>query len=443
MNSKIPEEAREPLLMKRRMGATYRELAMFLEAEYGVPIHRTNISRWFEQELGSSGLKDVNQSPDSLNDRIKLEQKLIRTINESSYYKKLFKQSIKTNSVTERIVDAIYDATVPLAKQAPIKYTKPSKKTKADTTQIAVAPLTDTHIGEHVDYHQMVGLNAYSMELFNRRLYGWATTILNLIEFKRSSIPIDELIVPMLGDMISGDIHDELIRTNEVNVLEQMQQGAILIAQALLMFAPHFKEINVPCVVGNHGRTKHKPPMKDKYVDWDWMLYKWVSAYCSHQPNIKFQIKKSFIDSFSVFDKNILIMHGDSISGVGSENSIISAIKNLRSVVQYNDSIGPETALAVDATQDYAHLPNKFHSVMIGHFHRVDEKDIGTGNLFICGCMKGGDEFAIQRLGVISQAQQILTYWHPTYGYIGKENIYLNKFDNTESEFSISANPLN
>ncbi len=442
MNSKIPEEAREPLLKKRRMGATYRELSMFLKVEYGVPIHRTNISRWFAQELDDEILCEVQESNDSLQDRIKLEQKLLRTINQTNYYKRLYIQSIKQSSTADRIVDAIYDSTSPLEKQSSIKYTKPSKKTKADTTQIAVAPLTDTHIGEYVDYDQMVGLNAYSMELFNRRLFGWATTILNLIEFKRSSIPIDELIVPMLGDMISGDIHDELVRTNEVNVLEQMQQGAILIAQALLMFAPHFKEIRVPCVVGNHGRTKHKPPMKDKYVDWDWMLYKWVAAYCSHQPNIKFQIKKSFIDSFTVFDRNILIMHGDSISGGGSENSITSAIKNLRSVVQYNDSIGPETALSLDAAPDYAHLPNKFHSVMIGHFHRVDEKDIGTGNLFICGCMKGGDEFAIQRLGVISQAQQILTYWHPTYGYIGKENIYLNKFDNTESEFSISANPL-
>ena len=110
----------------------------------------------------------------------------------------------------------------------------------------------------------------------------------------------------MLGDMISGDIHDELIKTNQDNVMGQVIRGANLIAQALMSFAPHFKTITVPCVVGNHGRMTRKPPMKDKYVDWDWMLYKWVSAYCSHQPNIKFQIKKSFIDSFSVFDKNIL-----------------------------------------------------------------------------------------------------------------------------------------
>ena len=72
---------------------------------------------------------------------------------------------------------------------------------------------------------------------------------------------------------------------------------------------------------------------------------------------------------------------------------------------------------------------------MLGHFHRVDEIDIGTGHAIICGCMKGGDEFALQRLAVITKPQQIVTYWHPKYGYIGKETIYLNAFDNVPSKF--------
>ena len=127
MNSKIPEEAREPLLKKRRMGATYRELSMFLKVEYGVPIHRTNISRWFAQELDDEILCEVQESNDSLQDRIKLEQKLLRTINQTNYYKRLYIQSIKQSSTADRIVDAIYDSTSPLEKQSSIKYTKPSK----------------------------------------------------------------------------------------------------------------------------------------------------------------------------------------------------------------------------------------------------------------------------------------------------------------------------
>ena len=80
-------------------------------------------------------------------------------------------------------------------------------------------------------------------------------------------------------------------------------------------------------------------------------------------------------------------------------------------------------------------IPAHFDSVMIGHFHRVDELDIGTGSAHICGCMKGADEFAMTRLQAVTKPQQIVTYWHPKYGYIGKEIIYLNKYDTTKSKF--------
>ena len=281
----------------------------------------------------------------------------------------------------------------------------------------------------------MGGLNAYSFEIFNRRLFGWASTLLNLVELRRASVPIDELIIPCLGDMVSGDIHHELVTTNQDHVMGQMSRGANLIAQALLYLAPHFKTITVPCVVGNHGRMTHKPPMKDKYVDWDYMLYQWVAAFCRDQKNIKFDIKTGYYNMFPVFDKNILIMHGDSASGGGSIASITNVLSKLRSVLQFRRSLEPEVADASNSTIANNLLPTNFDSVMMGHFHRVDELDIGTGHAIICGCVKGGDEFALQRLGVITKPQLIATYHHPKYGYIGKETIYLNTFDNAESSF--------
>ena len=46
--------------------------------------------------------------------------------------------------------------------------------------------------------------------------------------------------------------------------------------------------------------------------------------------------------------------------------------------------------------------------------------------------MKGPDEFALQRLHTATKPKQLVTYWHPTYGYIGKEVIYLNRYDDGE-----------
>ena len=104
-------------------------------------------------------------------------------------------------------------------------------------------------------------------------MWGWANQVLSLAEYRRNICEVDELVIPMLGDMISGDIHEELARTNVDNCMMQMLTAAHVIAQALMFLAPHFKSITVPCVVGNHGRMTRKPPMKDKYMDWDYKNY--------------------------------------------------------------------------------------------------------------------------------------------------------------------------
>ena len=271
----------------------------------------------------------------------------------------------------------------------------------------------------------MLDINNYDFTLFNRRLWGWAQQVLNLANYRRNITQLDDLIVPMLGDMISGDIHEELARSNITNCMQQMIRGANLIAQALMFLAPHFKTVRVPCVVGNHGRMTRKPPMKDKYMDWDYMLYQWVATFCKNQKNMTFEIPKSYLHIFSIYNNNILIMHGDSISGAGSTMSITKAITNLRGVMQYKTNVGEEKS-GVKVKEI------KFDCAMIGHFHRIDEIDIGTGELHICGTMKGPDEFALQRLHTATKPKQLVTYWHPKYGYIGKEIIYLHLYDNVK-----------
>ena len=49
--------------------------------------------------------------------------------------------------------------------------------------------------------------------------------------------------------------------------------------------------------------------------------------------------------------------------------------------------------------------------------------------------MKGPDEFALQRLHAATKPKQLVTYWHPKYGYIGKEVIYLNRYNEKDSLF--------
>ena len=421
----IPEEAKSEIIRRRAAGETWTGIANWILSKFGIETHRTTIQRWHDKSIWDQEDQDLSPEND-LDTRIKLDKKVETYKSEAAFYKKLYQKSLKDTAKKEIIVDVIQELT-PSFNAIPIHaYKKPAGDFIGQHPQTVVAPLTDTHIGESVNGEQMVGLNTYDFKVFNNRLFGWATQLLNLVNYRRNIAEVDDLIIPMLGDMISGDIHEELARSNISNCMEQMIRGANLIAQAMMFLAPNFKTIHIPCVVGNHGRMTRKPPMKDKYMDWDYMLYQWVAAFCKEQKNITFDIPKSFINLFSVYDNTILIMHGDSVSGGGSNTSITRAITSLRGVLQYKKNLSVELGIENEAVQ--------FDNVMIGHFHRIDEIDIGTGELHICGCMKGPDEFALQRLHTASKPKQLVTYWHPKYGYIGKEVIYLNRYDKSTEE---------
>ena len=341
----------------RKEGNTWEQISEKVYQDYGIKVHRTTIQRWHDRSLIS--VQDFSESQDiddTFEDKIiKSDRRIEYLKSEASFYRKLYNTVTKQSAKEDLLLDIIHDIS-PSFKEVP-KIPYKQIKGKAEHSQTVIAPLTDTHIGEYINEKQMIGMNKYDMELFNKRLYGWANQLLALVNYRRNIANIDTLIIPMLGDMISGDIHDELARSNVENNMMQMLKGAYLISQAILLLAPHFKEIKIPCVVGNHGRMSYKPVMKNRVTtDWDYMLYQWIAAFLKNQK------------------------------------------------------------------------------------HRVDEMDIGTGELHICGCIKGVDEFALQRLHVSAKPKQIATYWHPLHGYLGKEVIYLSRYDQSDNKFDDNIN---
>lgn len=435
------------LVKMRRAGATWTGLRDWLSQKYGIDVHRSTIQRWYDREGYSETDLIIDEAAANMADelapecadnflddeefwvdeKVKQDKKVATYKAEAAYYKKLYQSSIKDSSKKELIIDAIRDNTKAFPDYAIWKGYKRKEERSRSTSnprgskpQTMVAPLTDTHVGDRVVFDQTTGINAYDLDIFNKRLYGWVEQLISLAEYRRNIADVDELVIPMLGDMVSGDIHEELARTNIGNCMEQMMNGAFLIGQAVTKLSRNFKKVRVVAVVGNHGRMTRKIPAKDKYMDWDHMMYQWVAAFCAEQKNVEFHIPKNFSTIFNVAGRNVLIMHGDSISGGGSSASFTRMVGQMRGLQQQN--------------KEWADKQH-FDDVMIGHFHRIDEYDIGTGSLYVCGTMKGSDEFTTNRLHVSSPPKHMVTYWHPDHGNVSKEIIRLDKFDSSDKKF--------
>ena len=435
----IPEEAKEEIVKRKMAGATWSALSRWVEDRWGVAVHRTTLQKWYDREVE---LLDDQQSEDmedmqtdfTPEAHVKMARKIETYKGEARYWKKVAEAAIKKEAKEDLLVDSIKKFTPSYKEVKKYKRRKPTGKIKGNSVQSMIAPLTDTHIGDNVESEEMMGLNEYNIDIFNKRLYGWANQVITLAELRRNSAEVGELIVPMLGDMISGDIHEELARTNNDHCMGQMIRGANLISQALMLIAPHFDKVRVPCVVGNHGRMTRKPPMKNKYMDWDYMLYQWISVFCQNQKNIEFHIPKTFMTTIDVCNRNILLAHGDFISGGGSGTAINRGVSNMRNVLSFRKGLKEELNHIQDNSLE--NVPDNYDSALLGHFHRIDEIDIGTGAVHICGCMKGGDEFAMQRVQAINKPRQFVLYYHPKYGEIGKEIVYLNRYDSRKGQFN-------
>ncbi|MDO8640168.1 MAG: hypothetical protein Q7R33_01370 [Nitrosarchaeum sp.] len=416
----------EKQLIQKRVDLRWQlsECAEWLSKILNRPVSNNGLSDWFKKkglllkDLGLNGAATVPVAELEVNveEKVSTDKTIESYKAQAIYYKKLYSEAIKSSSGIDDIIRVAKEVTnaIPAVKGQTYKY----EKIHTTSTQSVVAPLCDTHIGEVVDLKQMGGLNEYNIDIFNNRLYNWTEKVNELTNLRRSYTRIDDLFVPMLGDMVSGGIHQELLKTNEDNEMGQMIRGANLIAQSLTKLSSNFENVYVKCVPGNHGRMEVKPPAKNIYVSWDHMLYQWISAFCRNQKNIHFEIPKSFYHVFTVAGRQILIMHGDSIKGgfAGLPYYGFSrAAAYLRQSLQVNSGLSDDELL------------KSFDAMIIGHFHKHEELDLGTGPLIVAGCMKGTDEFAFAKLHVASRPSQICTFWHPKWGYISKDIIYLDR----------------
>ena len=316
-----------------------------------------------------------------------------------------YNQAVKETSAVNRLVDTMRDT----IKAAPaVKPLQIERRLKTGSDHHAVALVSDVHVGEVVSSSETNNLGAYNTAIFEERLERWTTNLLRLIELRRERLNVPSLSLFFLGDIVSGEIHDELANTNDSNIVEQTILAAQGFSESILALAPHFDEIEISGVVGNHGRMARKPYYKQKQIkNFDYLIYKMMELTLGKQDNIKFHIPDSFWTIRDVMGTRFLLVHGDgnmSWSGVpyyGIE----------RSYLKLHELIGRDVA---------------FDRVVMGHFHEI----IITNRYIINGSFKGADEYSIGKLYRGGLPEQILMYVHPEHGIVGYETVILEDVDN-------------
>lgn len=312
----------------------------------------------------------------------------------------------KHNDTAEEIRKVIY-------RLREIPFDPPSWLNRAGDIEGPGIPMmmwSDWHVGEVVEKREVGGLNEFNSEIAEERVKILVDRSVALI---RHHMPkgMPGAVICLGGDMITGEIHQELQDTNDAYIFETLKQLKGLLATALTKIADECGHVFVPCVVGNHGRATLKPRMKGRvFTSYEWHLYNELEDRLRGDKRIKFFIPGETDAYFSVRGHRFLLTHGDTL-GVKGGDGIIGAM-------------GPIMRGAFKVHRSESEIGRDFDTIVMGHWHQY----VSTRGLIVNNCLKGYDEFARLALRApATPASQALWFVHPKWGINTQMEVYVQE----------------
>lgn len=270
---------------------------------------------------------------------------------------------------------------------------------------------SDWHYGEVVRKEEVGGLNTFNAEVAQERVKRLVDTTVDLCfnHMGRAETKYPGIVVCLGGDMITGDIHEELVDTNDRTTQQCINELTDIIAAALEEMADKFGKVFVPCVVGNHGRATRKPRMKGRvFTSHEWNIYCNLERYFRKDKRIQFMISGEADAYFKVYGHRFLLTHGDSL-GVKGGDGIIGAI-------------GPIMRGTIKTAHSEAQVGRDIDTILLGHWHQT----LWLPQAIVNGALKGYDEYAKLALRApYSRPAQSLWFVHPDHGITAKWEVYL------------------
>lgn len=275
------------------------------------------------------------------------------------------------------------------AESAPPKWLTP-KGHRRQERAIVTAVLSDTHFDEVVRPEEINYVNAYNRDIAVKRLHNFFTNTVRLSRDYICGIKVDGIVLPMIGDMVSGNIHDELRESNEDTIIETCLFYSDQIIAGFEMLLENFGEIYSPCVVGNHGRLDKKPRAKHKPTEsFDYLIYNLVSRHFKGRSGVRFDISTGSDFRYTLYKTRFQLTHGDQFRGG-------SGIAGMLSPLMLGDHRKRKREQATGTPYDY---------LVMGHWHQLSY----VKGLIINGSLKGYDEYAALNNFDFEPPQQ--AYW--------------------------------
>jgi hypothetical protein len=281
---------------------------------------------------------------------------------------------------------------------------------KRSVTGLGVLFVSDVHAGEVVKRQQVGGSNEFDLDICEKRLENTFKSAVVLLKDFMASPKYEGIVCPLGGDLFSGNIHEELQRTNAEPVFPTMLKLQDWLATGIGILADEFGKVHVPLVVGNHGRTDRKPVAKNcAFENVDWLLGQQLARAFKNDSRVTFDIPEGSDAYFDLYNQRVCLTHGDQFRGGDGVGGIVVPIRRGLARKQFRDNAMREVTGF-----------EPFSVMMIGHWHHYHH----TNDLIINGSVKGYDEYSYQGNFGFEPPTQALFVAHPDVGISARWPVY-------------------
>lgn len=241
---------------------------------------------------------------------------------------------------------------------------------------VAFAIASDWHVGEDVDPAKVDGENAYHPKVAQARSERFFQNTCRLIELSRHGADVDTLVLGLLGDLVTGYIHEELVESNNLAPIDEVDFAADLVIAGIhsILDRLDLQQLIVPCVPGNHGRmttkTRYSTLVQNNL---ETLIYRRVRREFETDDRVEVIVPAGPFVFLELFGRRIRFCHGDTLFkyGGGVGGLYVPILRKLGELARKGDTT--------------------FHTFM-GHFHQLTFDGSFTVNGSLIG--NGGYSYA-------------------------------------------------
>jgi hypothetical protein len=251
-----------------------------------------------------------------------------------------------------------------------VTFYKIPDRTSHSSGATAVVLASDFHYEEQVRNESVDGLNEFNRGIARDRIHAFFVNTAKLIEAKQKSIDVKTLVLALLGDFITGNIHEEI--DTDLDPAEALLEVASHLGSGIdYLLEKTNVDIVIPCHSGNHGRATRTVHQGNEHANsFEYIMYHFLGSKFSKERRVKFLIANGYHSYLDIHGFRIRFHHGHNLKYNGGVGGIF--VPTRKAIAQWNK------ARPVDLD-------------CFGHFHQL----LYGGNFVCNGCLIGYNAYAL------------------------------------------------